>query len=61
MADEDGDGRLSRDEYIKASAVLAKDVKQCAHKEKNLKRTIGGLSFFTLLGFLGNFFLIYAV
>lgn len=61
LADEDGDGRLSRDEYIKSSAGLATDVKKCAQKEKKHKRTIGGLSFVTVLGLICNFCLIYAV
>ena len=68
LADKDGDGRLSREEYIKSSAMLATDVKEGAQKvkegaqkEKKLKRTVGGLSLVTVLGLIGNFFLIYAV
>ena len=61
LADKDGDGRLSREEYIKSSAMLATDAKEGAQKEKKLKRTVGGLSLVTVLGLIGNFFLIYAV
>ena len=61
MADIDGDGRISRDEYVLGAANMAKDVKKAARKEKNLKRTAGGLTFFTVFGLLLNFGLIYVV
>ena len=61
LTDTDGDGRISRDEYVFSSAMLAKDATEGAHKEKNLKRTVGGLSFLFAIGMAANFGLIYAV
>ena len=61
LADRDGDGRISRDEFILAQAGVAKDSKKKARKETTLKRTVGGLTLLTALGLLLNVGLIYAV
>ena len=61
LTDTDGDGRISRDEYVFSSAMLTKDAKEGTHKEKNLKCTVGRLSFLFMIGMAANFGLIYAV
>ena len=61
MADRDGDGQISRDEFILATTRVAKYVKKKGRKETTLKRTVVGLTLLTVLGLLGNVGLIYAV
>jgi len=61
LADRDGDGRISRDEFILTIAEVAQDVQNTGRKETTLKRTVGGLTLLTVLGLLLNVGLIYAV
>jgi hypothetical protein len=60
-ADIDGDGDLTRDEWLCAQIQTVKDIEETAKKQAKLELTVKWGALWVVLGWLGNFALVWVV